>query len=166
MGELRLLGTKVPRSDSPEKRGGPWAPPPRCVFLKAVLLCVWYLVRVWDSCLGNLKRSGALGLLSCILSPLSFGPVRFLAFSVLGSQGGGASSLRLLFLGRRGSGGLTDDRIYELCFCYFCVLFLSTTSVALAGCWARTSSCRLSSRRCFPQAISSGFVFFFFLFCV
>ena len=111
MGELRLLGTKVPRSDSPEKRGGPWAPPPRGVFLKAVLLCVWYLVRVLDSCLGNLKRSGALGLISCILSPLSFGPVRFSAFSVLGSRGGGASSQGLLFLGRRGSGGLTDDRI-------------------------------------------------------
>ena len=30
------------------------------------------------------------------------------------------------------------------------VLFWSTTSLALAGCWARTSSCRLSSRRCFP----------------
>ena len=65
VGELRLLGTKVPRSDSPEKRGGPWAPPPRGVLLKAVLLCVWYLVRVLALCLGNLKRSGALGLLSC-----------------------------------------------------------------------------------------------------
>ena len=41
VGELRLLGTKVPWSDSPEKRAGPWAPPPRGVLLKAVLfLCL------------------------------------------------------------------------------------------------------------------------------
>ena len=32
-----LLGTKVPWSGSPEKRGGPWAPPPCCDLLKAVL---------------------------------------------------------------------------------------------------------------------------------
>ena len=61
VGELRLLGTKVPWSDSPEKRGGPWAPPPRGVFLKAVLLCVCYLVRVWALCLGNLKKVWCFG---------------------------------------------------------------------------------------------------------
>ena len=36
------LGTKVPWGDSPERRGGPWAPPPRGVLLKAVLfLCLF-----------------------------------------------------------------------------------------------------------------------------
>ena len=71
-----LLGTKVPWSVSPEKRGGPWAPPPRCVLLKAVLFCVWHLVRDPASCLGNVKRFVALGLLSSFGCPLSFGPVR------------------------------------------------------------------------------------------
>ena len=43
VGELRLLGTKVPWGDSPERRGGPWAPPPRGVLLKAVLsLCLFF----------------------------------------------------------------------------------------------------------------------------
>ena len=96
-------GAPAPRYQGPpgatlQRSGAAHGPlHPAVFFLEAVLLCVWYLVRVWDSCLGNLKRSGALGLLSCILSPLSFGPVRFLAFPVLGSQGGGALSRRLLF---------------------------------------------------------------------
>ena len=97
VGELRLLGAKIPWSVSPEKRGGPWAPPPRGVLLKAVLLGVWCLVQGFGLCLGNLERSGALGLVPWSLSPLSFGPVRFLGFSGSGSSGGGASSQRLLF---------------------------------------------------------------------
>ena len=62
--------------------GRPWAPPPRCVLLKAVLFCVWHLVRDPASCLGNVKRFVALGLLSSFGCPLSFGPVRS-AFSPL-----------------------------------------------------------------------------------
>ena len=72
---------------------------PAVSFSKLCCLCVGSLVRVLDTCLGNLKWSVAfkLGLLFSCGCPLSFGPVRFSAFSVLGSRGGGASSQRLFF---------------------------------------------------------------------
>ena len=38
-GDLWPLGTKVPHNDSPEGRGGPWAPPPRIFFSK---LCCFF----------------------------------------------------------------------------------------------------------------------------
>ena len=56
-GVTRLLGTKVPQSDSPETRGGPWAPPPRLVVLKAVLFSCWSFVgfrKMWISLKGLL----------------------------------------------------------------------------------------------------------------
>ena len=53
VGELRLRGTKVPWGDSPERRGGPWAPPPRGVLLKAVLfLLSVILLGFWNSVWG------------------------------------------------------------------------------------------------------------------
>ena len=77
VGEHPLLGTKVPWSDSPEKRGGPWAPStPLCSSQSCAVFCVWYLVRDLESCLGNVIRFVALGLLSSFGCPLSFGPVR------------------------------------------------------------------------------------------
>ena len=158
-------GSSVPRSPGAtlQRSGAAHGPLHPAVFFSKLCFCVFGLFcRVLESCLGNLKRLGALGLLSCFLSPLSFGPVRLLVFSVLGSQGGGASSQRLLFLGRRGSGGLTDDRMYELFLCYFVFLF-STTSLPIVGAarWACTSSSWLSRTRCFPQAILTCFGFFF-----
>ena len=118
-------GASAPRYQGPLERfsreaGRPMGPStPRCFSQSCVFVCVCSCVRVLELCLGNLQRSGALGLLSCFLSPLSFGPVSFLS----AISRWGALSQRLLFLGRRGLGGLTDDRIYELCFCYFVFLF-------------------------------------------
>ena len=55
-GELRLLGTKVPWSVSPEMRGGPWAPPPRGVLLKAVLFLSYPAV-FWVASLSVVARN-------------------------------------------------------------------------------------------------------------
>ena len=60
--------------------------------------------------------------------------------------------------------------MYELCFCYFVLLF-SMTALPIVGAarWARTSSRWMSRTRCFPQAILTCFGFFFLrlvaLFC-
>ena len=58
-GGLWPLGTKVPHNDSPEGRGGPWAPPPRIFFSK---LCCFFLGFLSASVNCSLfKRSVALG---------------------------------------------------------------------------------------------------------
>ena len=76
-GGHRPLGTKVPHNDSPEGRGGPWAPPPRVFFSK---LCCSLLV----SCLILQTVCSLKGLLlwECLLGYLS--PSSFRPLSVLG----------------------------------------------------------------------------------
>ena len=70
----------VPRSlGATLQRGGAAYGPlhPAVFFSKLCCSCFCYLVRVLESCSGNLKWSGALGFLSWFGRPLSFGPVRF-----------------------------------------------------------------------------------------
>ena len=76
-GGHRPLGTKVRHNDSPEGRGGPWAPPPRVFFSK---LCCSLLV----SCLILQTVCSLKGLLlwECLLGYLS--PSSFRPLSVLG----------------------------------------------------------------------------------
>ena len=89
MGELRLLGTKVPRSDSPEKRGGPWAPPPRGVLLKAVLLCVWSLVEGFGFVFGKFKKVWCFGTSFLLLEPFKLRPCKASCLLCFGVPGWG-----------------------------------------------------------------------------
>ena len=106
-GSTWLLGTKVPWSDSPGMRGGPWAP---STLVKAVLSCYLLLSLLLGPCLGHQKRSVALGFLYKFGCPLSFGPmcvcvcVFFCLVLIWGPWE---------HLGRQDPGGLTDDRILE-----------------------------------------------------
>ena len=53
VGELRLLGTKVPWSDSPE-RGGPSTP--RCSSQSCAVFVVWDLVRLLENLSGECRE--------------------------------------------------------------------------------------------------------------
>ena len=60
-GGLWPLGTKVLHNDSPEGRGGPWAPPPRIFFSK--LFCFFLGLCLLPANCSLCKRSVALGVL-------------------------------------------------------------------------------------------------------
>ena len=77
-----LLGTKVPWSDSPEKRGGPCG-----VLLKAVLFMCLLSCRGSGILFGIVKMFDALGSLSSFDRPLSSALSAFLSRSVSGSWG-------------------------------------------------------------------------------
>ena len=125
-----------------------------------MLFCVWHLVRDPASCLGNVKRFVALGLLSSFGCPLSFGPVRSV-FSPLFSL----SLVRLLSANVALSLSLSLSQVLGKCKpCSVCISPCVSSSWPRPSPSTRTSSSSPSPRLCVFGKIFGG-EFFVLMVC-